>query len=129
MNPAGRVGDIAAPARDQMDVAVKDRLPGGLADIDADVESRDVRVLREDSASRLFEQLVDRPLLLGAQIEKIGDVAPRQDQRVQRRHRRDVANGVGERVLCNDLASGTAQKTHAPGSLLTPFLLRYQSAP
>ncbi len=46
MNPAGRVGDIAAPARDQMDVAMKDRLPGGLADIDADVEFRDVRVLR-----------------------------------------------------------------------------------
>jgi hypothetical protein len=36
---AGRVGDVAAVARDQVDVEVEDGLAGGFADVDADVEA------------------------------------------------------------------------------------------
>jgi len=36
---AGRVGDVVAVARDQVDVEVEDGLAGGFADVHADVEA------------------------------------------------------------------------------------------
>ena len=106
MNAAGRVGDIATPSRDQVDVTMEDRLPRGLADIDAYVETRDIRVSCEDGAPGFCEQGIDRPLLLGLEVEIAGSVDPRQDQGVERRHRRGIAHRVGERALCDDLLRG-----------------------
>ncbi len=36
-DPAARVGDVATPARDYMNVRVRDGLSGRIADVDADV--------------------------------------------------------------------------------------------
>ena len=87
MDAALRVEGVSGPPRDQVDVAMKDRLPGDLADIDADIEARDGHVLQKDSPPRLVDQLVNRLFLIGLEIEIAANVAPRQDQGVERRDR------------------------------------------
>src|ERR1700739_1630278 len=69
---AAGISDIPRPARDQMHVAVKDRLTGNRADIDADVETADRRVAKQDVESSFLEQLVDRTSLVGLELEIIG---------------------------------------------------------
>ena len=51
-NTAAWVRNIALPARDQMDMAVEDRLTGDLTDVGPEVESLDRRVAREDEVAR-----------------------------------------------------------------------------
>jgi hypothetical protein len=58
-----------------MHVAVKDRLAGNRADIDANIEPGDGRIAGEDVLPDRFEQIVDRALFICLEIEIAGDVA------------------------------------------------------
>jgi hypothetical protein len=57
-----------------MDVAMKYRLAGDLTDICADVEPLDLRLARQDVEPALFQQPLDRHLLLRIQMKVAGDV-------------------------------------------------------
>jgi hypothetical protein len=59
-----------------MHVAVKDRLTGGRADVDADVEPGNRRVTRTDATPRFPEQIVNRRYLGRLELEIIGNMAP-----------------------------------------------------
>jgi hypothetical protein len=52
-----------------MHVAVKDRLAGNRADIDADIEPGDGEVAGEDVLPDRFEQIVDCTLFICLEIE------------------------------------------------------------
>jgi len=93
-----------------MDVAMEDRLAGDLADINADIEPLDARIERQNAAAAVFQESVDRALLLRLEIEIAGDMALGQDQRVQRRHRGGITNAVYERVLLGDMPLGHRAK-------------------
>src|ERR1700735_3274803 len=79
-----RVGDVAAIARNQMDVHVSDGLAGGRSIVDADVEG--VRGEFPVEKSLLFpDDLEQRVMLLGRQVEKRSHVSMRDRERVARR--------------------------------------------
>lgn len=52
---AQRVFNVAFPSRNQMDVAVENGLPGYSADICADVETFNRRILFQDRASQMTQ--------------------------------------------------------------------------
>jgi len=128
MDAALRVEGIPGPPRDQVDVAMKDRLPGDLADIDADIEPGDGHVPHKDGAPRLVDQLVNRLFLIGLEIEIAGNVAPWQDQRVERRDRCIVEHRIGERVLRDNLLLWHYAKDAGAGFAVHVILPRDRSA-
>ena len=73
--------------RDQVKVAMKDRLAGDSPDIDADVETFHSAVISENFVAQPSRQFVDGRRFLARQIEIRGDVAARQNERMERRDR------------------------------------------
>ena len=124
MNAALRVEGVPGPPRDQVDMAMKDGLPGDLADI----EPRDGHVPQKDGPPRLVDQLVERLFLICLKIEIAGNVAPRQDQGVERRDRCVVAHRMGERVVRDDLLLWHYTKDAGRGVAVHVRLPRNRSA-
>jgi hypothetical protein len=99
------VVDVAAVARDQVDVQVEDGLAGGPADVDADVVA--VRaVAAGDQLAAVVEGLADGLVLLGAGVEPGGHVPPRDDEQVARARGEGVPEGEDERSLEGDAVRG-----------------------
>ncbi len=80
-NPAAWIRHVTAPARNDVDVQVRDGLPGGVTQVDADVEAIGTP-LRADDATDCLDRTEERSAFLGRRIEPGGDVPIRNDQRV-----------------------------------------------
>lgn len=91
---AARVLDIARTARDQVEVAVKDGLPGHRTDVDADVEPCNRGVTRKEQSAYLTQQPIAGKEFVAGEIEVVAGVASRYHQSVALGHR----VGVPERI-------------------------------
>lgn len=94
--------DIAPTSRNQMDVAVKNSLPGVRTGIHADIEASDRGIgLLHSSPGCLQESIAGLPLL-SAQTEVVGNVPLGDYQTVLGRDGVAVPDHVGEVVLIDD---------------------------
>lgn len=90
--------DITLVAGDEVYMNVEDALPGRLSHVDADVVTIGLEFLFQSHAL-----LGDQPHagidLFGRQVEKAGDMAPRDDQGMARAHRVGITRTVGKFML------------------------------
>jgi hypothetical protein len=70
---AARLWRVAAVARDQVDVHVRDGLPGGFADVDADIEAIEP-ALAEQQILCLLQQGEQRVPLVCSGLEEVRDL-------------------------------------------------------
>src|SRR3569623_144138 len=122
---AARIFLVAAVARDEMDVQVRNGLTAGRTVVDADVVAVGLVVLVED-VLRLRQHPEQRSLLGFGGLEQRGDVTARNDHRMPERDGKPVAIGHGEFIFGDDamrveLAEGTGfgfRCGHAVGMLV-----------
>lgn len=81
---------------------VEDRLPGIGAAIDTDIKARDSVVRLLDALALGCEELEDRFVLFGGQVEIVGYMPPGDDQRVVFGDGEDIPNGNRKVVAGND---------------------------
>ena len=109
-NTTARLIDISRPTRDQMYMAVHDRLSRGLSAVHSHVEAFDAFVLTQHLPSHLIKKQVDRAPLWVMEVE-IGDgVTTRDDQRVQWCERVGIVEREGQFVLRDDRTVARATK-------------------
>jgi hypothetical protein len=109
-NTTARLIDISRPTRDQMHMAVHDRLSRGLSAVHAHVEAFDRFVLSEHLQSHLIQKQIDRAPLWVMEVE-IGDsVTARDDQGVQWCDRVGIVERGGQFVLRDDRTVARATK-------------------
>src|SRR5688572_30592165 len=102
-NAAAGVLDVAAIARDQVEVDVHARLSRGRADVGADVVA--VRgILLLNLRPDLIEQREQGGLLRVAHLEEVRDVPLWNDDHVPATQGISLQTGVGERVFTDDVA-------------------------
>ena len=108
-DPAARVGDVAAVARDQVDVGVHHRLPGEDAAVHPDVEA--IRPVAQLQNFLGFPDKIEtRGVLLIAEVPDRLRMAPRDDEDMPRRDGVGVVDGLGQGVLDDQLlAPGVAE--------------------
>lgn len=99
---------VALVARNQVQVNVKDALSTGGGDVDADVVAVGLELLGDRIAFR-DQQLATGRVLLRLQLEEIGAMAKRNDQRMPSTDRIAVARTVGVLVLSRDPVRGAEQ--------------------
>ena len=90
---------VATSSRDEMDVAVHDGLARRLAAVDADVESLDRGIGREQRIARHSEQALAGARLRSSKVEVVSDVPQGDDEAMPGRHREAVLHDNGQRVL------------------------------
>lgn len=91
--------NIADPTRNQVNVTVKNRLPGALAVVDSDVETRDRFIRRLRVVLRLMKQLSAGVDFRLPEFKIRRDVTLRDDQFVQLGHRKAVKDEITEPVF------------------------------
>ena len=94
---AARVIDVAAVARDDVDVEVHDGLTGSFPGIDADVVAVGVELLI-DLLLDDIDELEEGRALVGCGVEPSGDEAARDDEGVAGAYREAVAKGKGKGI-------------------------------
>jgi hypothetical protein len=106
-NPARRVWHVPLPPRDQVNVAVENRLARRRAGVDADVEPLYGGVGLLGLPLQPFEKAVNGIQFRPAEIEIAGDVPLRDDQRVAGRYRNRyhrapsvIASSMAGRPIC-----------------------------
>jgi len=114
-DPTPRVGMIAVVARDEVDVNVKDTLPGRRAHVHTDVIAVRLEVALK-GALLGDQELHARGHLLRGEIKKVRTVPEGNDQRVSGADRIGVPRGVGETVPPGDVARDAEQA--GPGHVL-----------
>lgn len=96
------IRNVAGTSRDEMEVAVGDRLAGGSARIHAHIEARHGGLCPQDMRARVLQQVADSVLLRPAKLEEIRNVATGHDQQMSSRRREAVVNQHGEGVVGDD---------------------------
>jgi hypothetical protein len=105
---------------------MREGVAGRFADIDSDIETRDGRVLRNDAAPDLLEQLMHGIAFLVLDVEITGDVPPWQDQRMQWVTREVSRTAKASAFAHRSRGFGSVQNTQADirkPSLLPKILL------
>lgn len=106
---AARIVDVAAVARDDVDVEVHHRLAGGRAGVQADVVAVGMK-LAVELAFDDVDEVEDGGALLGGGGEPVGDDAAGDDECVAGRDREAVANGEGVGVRSDPLHLGDREE-------------------
>jgi hypothetical protein len=101
-HPATRIFYIPFSARNEMNVAMKDRLPGGLADVNANVESNNGVVFLLDGVLGFLQKVIACFHLRGAKVEEISDMPLGNDEGMQGGNRISIVKGHGEVIVHYD---------------------------
>ena len=104
--PATRVFHVSMPPGDKMDMAVKNRLPCRLADINPDVESGNGSIFLPDRVLRPQEEIVASFHFRGPKVEPPGNMASGDNQGVERGHRISIPDDEGQLILRNGAIFG-----------------------
>jgi hypothetical protein len=105
-HPATRVFHVSMPPGDKMDMAVKNRLPCRLADINPNVESNDGSIFLSDRVLRPKEEIVASFHFRGPKVKPLGNMTIGDNQGVERGHRVPIPDDERELILCKDAIFG-----------------------
>ena len=97
---APRILHVALPARNQVHVAVEDRLTAHKTVVDPDIPAFDRRVFGFKNLFLRVNQQINRVTLFLSEAEIVRDVAFRDKKRVPRRHRGGCV------IFCGRLVQG-----------------------